>query len=289
VAVPLTAGVPEVDVARINNIVTSSVTAVNANQGTTQPINFTGVGASAFVQTDARNWLGSPVTAVTAGVPDVNVKNINAVSAASVSSISANLGTVQPVNFTGTGASAFVQSDVRDWLGTGVSAATAGIPDVNTKSLNNISTSGVTAVSANVGTTQPINFTGTGGSALVQSDTRDIGGTPVSSPLATNVTQINGIAIAAVALAQSTQTICWGTCTGGTLTTAVVGTLNNPSSLTTAQQLLGRTIVFLFNTTTAGLQCQASNITNNTTGATPTITFTAMTNAPANGDTFVVI
>jgi hypothetical protein len=69
----------------------------------------------------------------------------------------------------------------------------------------------------------------------------------------------------------------------------VVGTLNNPASLTSNMQLNGRTIIFLGTTTTAGLRCQASNITNSTTGATPTISFTAMTNAPANTDTFVIV
>lgn len=44
-------------------------------------------------------------------------------------------------------------------------------------SINQVSTSNVTTINANIGTTQPTNFTGTGGSALVQSDAVDIGGT----------------------------------------------------------------------------------------------------------------
>lgn len=104
-----------------------------------------------------------------------------------------------------------------------------------------------------------------------------------------NVTAINGSSLAAQALAQSTQSICWGTCSGGTTTTAVVSTLNNPSSLTVAGQLIGRTIIFLGNSATGGVQSQASNITGSTTGATPTITFTAMTTAPASTDVFVIL
>jgi ubiquinone biosynthesis protein UbiJ len=70
------------------------------------------------------------------------------------------------------------KSDVRKWNGTSVaSPATAGIPEVNVKNVNNVATSSVTAVNANLGTTQPTNFTGTGGSALVKTDTIDIGGT----------------------------------------------------------------------------------------------------------------
>lgn len=107
--------------------------------------------------------------------------------------------------------------------------------------------------------------------------------------LKVDVEDIHGVALAAQALAQSTQSICWGTCSGGTTATAVVSTLNNPSSLTASGQLIGRTIIFLGNSTTGGVQAQASNITASTTGSTPTITFTAMTTAPANGDVFVVL
>ena len=104
-----------------------------------------------------------------------------------------------------------------------------------------------------------------------------------------NVLQINSVALAAQALAQSTQSICWGTCSGGSTTTAIVSTLNNPASLTATGQLIGRTIIFLGNTGTGGMQAQASNITNSTTGATPTITFTTMTTAPGSGDVFVIL
>ena len=69
-----------------------------------------------------------------------------------------------------THAAGMVPADVRDWLGTAVTAATAGIPDVNVKNINNISGSGITTVSANMGTTQPLNFTGTGAGAFVQGD-----------------------------------------------------------------------------------------------------------------------
>jgi hypothetical protein len=170
-----------------------------------------------------------------------------------------------------------------------VTATTAGVPNVNTVAITNVATPATPVIAANIGTTQPINFTGTGSSALVQADARDVGGTPVTSPLPANMTQINGIATAAAALAQSAQTICWGTCTGGSTTSAVVGTLNNPSILTSSTQLVGRTIIFLYNTPTGGLQAQASNITGSSTGATPTINFTLMTNAPSNNDVFVVI
>lgn len=42
----------QVDVSSINAVSTSSVTTINANVGTTQPTNFSGTGASAFVKSD---------------------------------------------------------------------------------------------------------------------------------------------------------------------------------------------------------------------------------------------
>ncbi len=47
-----TTGTPVVDAGRINNVATTSVTTVGANVGTTQPVNFTGTGASAYVKSD---------------------------------------------------------------------------------------------------------------------------------------------------------------------------------------------------------------------------------------------
>ena len=164
-----------------------------------------------------------------------------------------------------------------------------------------------------------VNIVNVGGSALsthasgmVPADVRDIAGSAVSTSsaqlgvnavniagqaaaldgnnlLKVDVEDINGNATAAQALKQSTNSICWGTCSGGTTATAVVSTLNNPSSLTDSGQLIGRTIIFLGSSTTTNVQAQASNITASTTGATPTITFTAMTHAPANGDVFVIL
>ncbi len=57
--------------------------------------------------------------------------------------------------------------------------ATTGIVTADVTSINGVSASGVTAVSANVGTTQPINFTGTSTTALVKGNAVDIAGTAV--------------------------------------------------------------------------------------------------------------
>ncbi len=129
----------------------------------------------------------------------------------------------------------------------------------------------------------------------VGSVTGNVGGNVVGSVasvtarVTANADQVNGNATAAANVAHSMQAITRGTCSGGTTATAIVSTLTSPSSLGAVGQLIGRTILFDADTTTTNLRGQASNITDSTTGATPTITFTAMTDAPANGDTFSIL
>jgi hypothetical protein len=48
----------DVDAKRINGVLTTSVTTINANQGTTQPVNFTGTAGSALVKSDSVNLGG---------------------------------------------------------------------------------------------------------------------------------------------------------------------------------------------------------------------------------------
>ena len=91
-----------------------------------------------------------------------------------------------------------IDVDVTAWNGTAVSSpATAGIPEVNVKNINNVSASSVTTVNANQGTTQPINFTGTGASALAKGDMVDVAGAAVSTSSAqigVNVVNAGGTA-----------------------------------------------------------------------------------------------
>lgn len=90
------------------------------------------------------------------------------------------------------------KADVTHWNGTAVTSPnTAGTPVVDVGRINNVSTSSVTTVNANIGTTQPTNFTGTGASALVKGDMVDIAGAAVSTSLAqigVNVVNIGGTA-----------------------------------------------------------------------------------------------
>lgn len=111
----------------------------------------------------------------------------------------------------------------------------------------------------------------------------------VANQVDCNPLSINGSSVAAATLAENLEDCPRGVCSGGTTTTAICSSIANPASLTDAGQLIGRTIIFDADTATANLQSQASNITASTTGATPTITFTALTHAPANTDTFSVV
>ena len=71
------------NVTTINDIATTSVTAVNANVGTTQPINFTGTGATAYPKVDVTDIATAAVSATTAQL-GVNVVNWKGSAAAAM-------------------------------------------------------------------------------------------------------------------------------------------------------------------------------------------------------------
>lgn len=101
-----------------------------------------------------------------------------------------------------------VNSNVIDIAGAAVSA-TSGLLDANVTKINSVATTSVTAVNANVGTTQPVNFTGTAASALVKGDTVDIAGAAVNTATAqigANIVQVIGDAVQA----SSSKTTNWG-------------------------------------------------------------------------------
>jgi hypothetical protein len=64
-----------------------------------------------------------------------------------------------------------VTDNCRVWWDTkDIDYDTSGIVSTDAKKINAVSTSSVTTINANVGTTQPVNYTGTGGSALVKTE-----------------------------------------------------------------------------------------------------------------------
>jgi hypothetical protein len=88
-------------------------------------------------------------------------------------------------------------------------------------------------------------------------------------------------------MARAVNSIVTGTADNGGSTTSVVCSAVSPSAGAT-DCWKGRIIVFANDTTTAALRGQASDITANTSGGTPTLTVTALTTAPASGDSFTI-
>jgi len=186
-----------------------------------------------------------------------------------------------------------------------VTPAVAGIIDVNVKKINNVAATSVTTVNANVGTTQPVNFTGTAGSALVKGDTVDIAGSAVaagSAQLGVNVVNwagqtalldsnnlpkvdvhaVGASLIAASSLANSAGNALYsGSITGASPTTTTFVDSALPGG--DANFYTGRVVIM-----TSGTQKgQASNITlyNH---STKTITVAGFTTAPVQNDTYII-
>lgn len=92
--------------------------------------------------------------------------------------------------------------------GAAVSTTTAQL-GVNAVQVNGVATTSVTTVAANLGTTQPVNFTGTAGTATVKSDLTNIATAAVSTTtaqLGVNIVQVIGDPVQA----SSSKTTNWG-------------------------------------------------------------------------------
>jgi hypothetical protein len=104
--------------------------------------------------------------------------------------------------------------------------------------------------------------------------------------VAANVTQLNGSTAGVAGLARACKTIVVGTADAGSTTTAVVAKSLTPAS-TEADQFNGLILKFPSDTTTAALRGQGTDITD-FNHATQTFTVTALTEAPAEDDVFVI-
>jgi hypothetical protein len=109
----------------------------------------------------------------------------------------------------------------------------------------------------------------------------------VTARVTANTDQVNGDATAAANLAKTTAVI--GRCTAGAggTTTSVVSSACAPTGIV-LNQFKGRIITFDANTTTTALRGQSTDITASSAAAAPTFTVTALTTAPASGDTFSI-
>jgi hypothetical protein len=131
-------------------------------------------------------------------------------------------------------------ANVAQWNGSAVAApASAGIPDVNVKNMNNIAASAVTTINANLGTVQPLNFTGTGAGALVKGDTVDIAGVAAAldanNLLKVDVEDVNGAASieTGITLKQSLQYMAAalaGVLSGAATTTIAIAAIGNAAT-----------------------------------------------------------
>ena len=80
-----------------------------------------------------------------------------------------------------------------------------------------------------------------------------------------------------------------GTCDGTPSVTSITTTLETTETLTTDDALIGRTIVFNGDTTSA-LKAQVATISDyDGTSGTITVPSGQLTTAPASGDTFVIV
>lgn len=84
------------------------------------------------------------------------------------------------------------------------------------------------------------------------------------------------------------RTTLRGTVSTSSTTTSVTTSAMSPAT-SVGDQVKGRILIFDHDTTTAALRGQATDITASTASATPTLTVTALTNAPASGDTFTIV
>lgn len=124
----------------------------------------------------------------------------------------------------------------------------------------------------------------------IETDTQDIQArlpaALVSGRMSSDVVAISGGTESADRLQRTTLAIVTGTCAAGGSTTSIIASALDPTSAVD-DQFKGRIITFDKDTTTTALRGQATDITGYT-HATLTCTVTALTTAPASGDTFTI-
>lgn len=123
----------------------------------------------------------------------------------------------------------------------------------------------------------------------IQADTEDIQSripaALASGNMKCDVLAIDGSTTAADRLQRSAEAIVFCTVGAASTTTSIVTSAMDPAAAVT-DQFKGRIVIFNQNTTTANLRGQATDITASTAGGV--LTVTALTTAPASGDTFTI-
>ncbi len=168
-----------------------------------------------------------------------------------------------------------------------IDSDSSGNAFVDAKKINAVATTSVTTVSANFGTTQPLNFTGTAGSALVKGDMVDIAGAAVSAStaqLGVNVVNIGGSASTGAA---GYVGIDWGHVNAPTTTVGLSGTTVGTVTTVTNQLTAAQIATGIWQDATAGDFTTANSIGkslyNSFTSNTSVFTVAALANAPTGG------
>jgi hypothetical protein len=150
---------------------------------------------------------------------------------------------------------------------------------------------------ANVGApTTTLNLSGTTVKTAtdVEADTQDLQSRTVAALVSGNVpAKIMAVdsSLGSTAGGRAEATMVAGTVTASTTPTASTCSATVSITPTAVDQFKGRVVIFAADTTTTALRGQATDITASTApgGGATVLTFTALTNAPATGDIFVVI
>lgn len=245
---------------------------------------------------------------------DTNVTHINDVAGTSVTAINANLGTTQPINFTGTAGSALAKADMVDVAGAAVSTSAAQI-GVNAVNVGGTAQTGLD-IGANV--TTLINrigaFTGSGVNtilgffkALFSSDAStpsDIGGTYDPATMSLEAFQGNAISVSDITTGIFDASTAFGKSTGGIVAGTVDDSAFSPTTTafesndvtdTTADTWKSIMGIFTPATTTTALRRVRFLITAYSKQASNgrfTVTMMGggnLPSAPVDGDTFILV
>lgn len=127
--------------------------------------------------------------------------------------------------------------------------------------------------------------------AAIQADTDNlqtrVPAALVGGRMDASVGAVNADTVAAANLAKTTRATVRGTVTSGATTTSIPTSVFAPAGAA-ADQFKGMIVKFDADTATTSLRSQSTDITASSNSATPTLTVTALTTAPAAGDTFSI-
>ncbi len=206
----------------------------------------------------------------------VDVGLINSVSTTGVTAVGANIGTAQPINFTGTSTTAYVKSDMVDIAGSAVSTSTAqlGVNVVNFGGSAGTFSSGKPAA-----TLASTDVTGNVAADVQTIKTQTVtcaGGVTVPAATLASTTNITAGTITTVTTT-TTATNLTNAPTAGDFTTAMKTSLNNATPAVTVSDKTGFSLANgSFVTATFGVcdftSTQKTSITTAATAATPTVT-----------------